>query len=152
MTVNYIHRLHLTSNYLSSSLSIRADSTDFPNSLSIRSHHPSLPAGIPIDVLCSPRADVKRFLLVGQHERHLWVLSCFSSSVSRVLFVLLGCFLRWEVSDQTAVVSSGVDWRIFFSKSLVIFLCSSNPTFSLCVLLAFIWCIHTVVWTQPPHL
>ena len=56
-------------------------------------------------------------------------------------------FLRWEVSDRTAV-----SWNIasrICSKYLVAFLCSSHQAFSQCVLFVPKWCIHTIVLTQP---
>ena len=74
-------------------------------SLSIRVYDPSRLAGLPNCILCPHRADVNKFLQVGQHwhvyvkgsieEGHLWVCSCLSCSVLYVLFVLLGCFL-WD--------------------------------------------------------
>ena len=52
------------------------------------------------------------------------------------------------VSGRTAVVVSlDVAFRIFFSKYLEAFLYSSHLAFSLCVLLASMWCIHTVSLT-----
>ena len=105
------------------------------DTLSIHPYYPSLPAGLPNYTLCPHRANVNKFLLVGQHwhvhelgsteERHSWVGLCFSGSVPHVLFVLHGWFLRWEVSGCTVV---------------------------LCVvpiLLAFMLCTHTEVLIQP---
>ena len=80
---------------------------------SIRPYHPLLPAGLPNYILCPHRAEVNKFLLVGQplqvhilgsiEERLLSFRSCLSSSVSHVLFVLVGWFLRWEVSGRVGV-------------------------------------------------
>ena len=74
---------------------------------------------------------VNKFLLVSQYwhvhvkgsirERRLWVRPCLSSSVPHALFVLLGWFLRREVSGRTIVVSWNVASRkIFFSIFAII--------------------------------
>ena len=73
-------------------------------SFSIR---PSLLPGLLTCILCLRRAVIGKFLLGDQHwhvhvkgsmgECHLWVLSCFFSSVPHVLFVLLGWFLTWYI-------------------------------------------------------
>ena len=77
---------------------------------------------MPIESCCS------WVLLVGQYwhihvkgsveERHLWVCPCFSSRISYVLLVLVGWFLRWEISGLTAVVSWSVASRI---RSILLF-------------------------------
>ena len=61
-------------------------------------------------------------LLVGQHwsvyvhdfmrESRLWVRPCFSSCDQRILFVLLGWFMKWEVGGRRAAVLKGVVSRI----------------------------------------
>ena len=65
------------------------------------------------------KLDRNKFLLGGHFWRvhvkwgsieghHLRVCSWFFSSVPHILFVLLGLFLRWEVSVSTLVVLCGV--------------------------------------------
>ena len=81
--------------------------------LSLCSYH-LLRLDLPNYIQCPHRADVTKFLLVSQYwyvhvqgsmeEYYLWVCLCFYSSVLHVLFILLGWFLRWEVSGQTTVV------------------------------------------------
>ena len=91
-------------------------------SFAIHPYHPSLPAnppnsvhtGLPNHTQCPYRDDVNMFLQVsqlwhvhvlGSVEKHrLKVCPCFSSSASHVLIVLLGRFMRWEVSGRTAAV------------------------------------------------
>ena len=90
-----------------------------PSSCTIHPYHLSLLSGLPNDILCLHRADVNKFLLVSQHwqihvlgsieESHLWIPPYFSSSV---WYVLLGWFLRLEVSGCTAAVLLGVASRI----------------------------------------
>ena len=97
-------------------------------------------------------------LLVGQlwcihvwesiRECCLWVCFYFSSSAPHVVFVFLGCFLRWEVSGRTTAVLWATASRIY-SKQHVAFLCNFNLAFSLCILLASRLSKHTVVLTQP---
>ena len=58
---------------------------------------------------------------------------------------LIRMVLWWEVSGRTAECVASV----ICSKQHVIFFCSCHQAFSLCVLLTSIWCIHTLVWTQP---
>ena len=125
---------------LSSLSSNQAASTDFPDFLS-----PFVPsAGFPNYILCLQRANVDKFLLVGQHwHDYEFVLSspavCCISCTS-----YLDVFLRWEVSGRTAVVSWGVASRIC-SLQLGAFLCSFHQAFSPYVLSASMWCIHTEV-------
>ena len=84
-------------------------------SLFLRPYHPSSPAVLLNYILCPQRADVDKFLLVGQHwhvhvkgsieERHLWIRPCFSCSVLPLLFVLRRLFFWWEVSGRSVGVS-----------------------------------------------
>ena len=82
------------------------------------------------------RTDGYKFLLLSQHwyvhvleftgECHLWVHSCFFSIAQHTLlvfFVLLGWFVRWEVSGWTAAVLTGGAFRIC-SKQHLAFLCN----------------------------
>ena len=59
--------------------------------------------------------------------------------VQHVLFILLGWFVRWEVSSLAAVCGVLV----------LAFLHSSRLAFSLGILSASIWCIHRVVLICP---
>ena len=105
-------------------------------SLSICHYHPSLPACLPNYIQCPHRADVNRFLQVGQHwhlqvyrtieQCQLWVCPFFSSSTPQVFYVLLGCFWRRKSSSFTdTVLLSGT------------FLCSSQ-------LVCFFMCLVSV--------
>ena len=70
--------------------------------ISLTPSHPSSPEILPNYFLCLYKADVNKFLLVGQRwyvhvkgstkERHIWVRPCFSSSVPHILIILLGCY------------------------------------------------------------
>ena len=64
------------------------------------------------------------------------------------LFILLGWFLRWEVSVLTIGVLWGVASRIC-SKQHAAFLWSSHLVFSLCISFVSMLCICTVVLTLP---
>ena len=100
------------------------------------------------------RADIFKFSQVGHHwcihvlesiEEHCWwVHSYFSSSAPHILFLLFGWFVRWEVGGRTEATFSGISR--FRSRQHTAFLCSSHLAFSLCILSASIWGIHTVVW------
>ena len=95
-------------------------------------------------------------MLVGQHwhvnlqevkgESHLWVYLFFFSNAT--CLILLGWFVRSEVSGCTAAVLCSAANRIW-SKQHVVFLCISHLAFSSGVLLVSMWCIHTVVLIQP---
>ena len=89
-------------------------SKEFPDSLSlslslspslslpIRLYHSSLPTGPPIYTQCPHKAHASKFLLVGHHCL-LYVLGSMEERylcVSHVLFVLIGWFVRWEVSGH----------------------------------------------------
>ena len=114
---------------------------------------PSLPAGLPDYILCTLIVVVGKFLLVSQpwyvhmnrsiEECHLWVCPCLSNKTQHVFFVILGYFVM-GVSACTAAGSWGVAFRIYSIK-LLAFLCSSCQAFSLYVLSASTWCIHTVM-------
>ena len=65
--LRHINNCRLFYTKISIYLSSRADSADFPDSLSIRFYHPSLSAGLPNYTQCPQRADVNNFLLVSQH-------------------------------------------------------------------------------------
>ena len=92
-------------------------------SLFIQPYRPLLPVVLPDCIRCPPKADVHKFLLVGQHfhihmkryieEHRLWIRPCFFSSVLHVSLVLFGWFWRWEVSGRTAVFSWGVAFRTY---------------------------------------
>ena len=93
-------------------LSLCTDFSDFL-SFSICPYYQSLPAGLSNVILSLDRADVNKFLFISQHwcilgKHPLWVHYCFSSSVPYVLFVLLQCFLRWEVSGSIYLVWSSI--------------------------------------------
>ena len=62
------------------------------------------------------------------------------------VFVLLEWCVRWELGDHTPAVFWGITPRIC-SKQLIEFLCSCHVAFSLCILLASMWCIPIVVLT-----
>ena len=83
--------------------------------VAIRFYRPSLLEGILDDTQCSHRADVGKFLLVGQHwrvhvsesireRRRLWIHFNFSCTTPHVLFVLIGWFVRWNVDGCTAAI------------------------------------------------
>ena len=80
----------------------------------------------------------------GPYKNVTWVCPCFSTSVPRVLFILLGWFLRWEVDGRIPVVLWGVASRICLIY-LVAFLFHSYLVSSLCVLSTSMWYIHKVV-------
>ena len=108
-------------------------------------YRPTLQTGVPN---CNPSlcwAVIDKFLLarLSVGECDIGVQHCFSSSVSHVLFVLLG----WEVSGHIGFLSSGVTSRIY-SVQLVTFFCNYHLAFSLCVLTASMCCIHRVELTQ----
>ena len=90
-------------------------------SLSLRTYHPLLPAGLPNYILCHRRADVNKFLLIDPHwhfyvygskeERHLWVRPCFSSCVPYVLLygatqVLWGTWKKTCFNMQSFIKSN----------------------------------------------
>ena len=52
---------------------------------------------------------------------------------------------KWPYSDYCL----GGAASSIYSKLHITFLCSSHQAFSLCILLASMWCIYTVVFTQP---
>ena len=93
---------------------------------SIHPYRSSFPAGLPKLHPVPHRAYINKCFLVVQHwhvhvegsieESHLWVRP-YLSSVSHVMFVLLGWLLRWEVGNHTAVVSSEVLPRFLQSNS-----------------------------------
>ena len=51
-------------------------------------------------------------------ERPFWVRPCFSSSVPHVLFVLLGWFVRWEVSGRVGINrrTSLMSWSLLLKQ------------------------------------
>ena len=119
----------------SSSLSSHADNTEFPDphslslslslSLSHTHTHHSLLAD-PLDsIQCPHRVDVCKSLLIGRYWGvHLWSLwenvthelvhPYFISRIQHVPFILIGCFVRREVSGRTTAVL----WFIFFQNLL----------------------------------
>ena len=56
--------------------------------------------------------------------------------------------MRWETGGRTVAVLWGIARRIG-SKQHTEFLCSSDLTFSPGISLKSMWCIHTVILTQP---
>ena len=90
-----------------------------------------------------------RFFWFSRESLRLHMIFCsFWGSGSHVLFVLFESFWGWEVSGNTAVVFSCVASR-FHSKLLMAFLYSSYLAYSVCIILAFMWCMYTAVLTQP---
>ena len=117
----YIYMHNYIFVYTSSSLSHRHHT--FPwLSHTIHPYHSSLLTVLPKYILCPHRADINKFLWVNQQchvhvqgsmeEPHFWVHSCFSGSISWVLFVFVRWIFKWEVSGHTAVVLRGVASRI----------------------------------------
>ena len=106
---------------------------------------------------CPHSDDDCNILLISQHWRiHVLMLirqRCycvriyFSSNSPYALFVLLGCFVRWEVSGRTIAVFVDYSMHNLFKK-LPAFFCSSNRDFPRCNSLASMSCIHTVVLIQ----
>ena len=118
---------------------------------------PIIQANLLICILYLQRADISKSLLINQHwhihvqesiKSYFWVHPCFSSSALHVLFILLEWFVRWEAGSCTITVLWGIAYR-FFSRRYTAFLGNSHLAFFQCVSLVSIWCIHTVVWTQP---
>ena len=107
-------------------------------SLAICPYHPSHLVGLPDCNECLLRADVCKLFLVNQN---LYVHLSESRGEHQWWFV------RWEAGCCTAAVLWDVVTR-FCSKLLTAFLSNSHLAFTLCVLSAFMWCIHTVVWSQ----
>ena len=118
-------------------------------------------SGVPLWSIPYPhRADQCTSLLVGTHwrahvlastgGRHLWVHPCFSSSVPRVLSILLGWFGWYVAGGRTAVFSWGVV-STSCSGSHTAFLCSSHLVYSLVASLGSRWCSHTAVLTRQRH-
>ena len=83
-------------------------------------------------------------VLVG--ERHLWFPPYFTGSAQYVLFILVGMFTRWEVSDCTTTVLLGIASRIS-SKQHTTSLCGSYLAFSPNILLKSKWCNCRLVLT-----
>ena len=81
------------------------------------------------------------YLLKSIKDFRLRIPPCFSSSALHVFFTLLQWFVRWGISGRTAAILGGLA-----SRNCSKFLRSSCLAF--CVLLAFMWCIHRVVWIQ----
>ena len=107
-------------------------------------------------MLCLHRADVKKktgwsvntgMSMYRVSQKNV-PLSLLFQQCSSCLFRFTWMFLTWGVSNHSAVISWAFTSRIC-SRLLVAFLCSSYQAFFLCILLAFKWCIHTVVLTQP---
>ena len=111
--------------------------------LCIHSHHPSRQFFQTASSVCT-----ELILISSGWSANTGRSVCRGSFFPLVLFVLLGWFLRLEVSGSTAVVSWGIASRIC-PKLLVAFFCSSHLAYSLCILLASMWCIHAVVSTHP---
>ena len=96
----------------------------------------------PLDgIQCLHKPNWCKFLQVSQHwyiymliEHHLYVHPYFSGSVQHVLFILFGCFVRWEISDCIAIVLLSASSRIS-AKQHAQFLYSSHLAFSYGVLL-----------------
>ena len=103
-------------------------------SISIHLYHPSLQASPPNYILCPHRAYVNKFLLLAKHW-HSTYLVCFTC-----MFLWMGG--KWPSRCLFCIASK------IYSKYLVAFLCSFYLTFSLCILLGSMWCIHTVVLIQ----
>ena len=78
-------------------------------------------------------------------ETLLMSSSLLPSRTQHVLLVLLGWFVRWEVSGRTGAVLKHVTSRIYL-KQHTESLCSSHLAFSVGVLLK--WCNYTVVLIQ----
>ena len=105
-------------NYPKTLSSCFTDCTDFPDSLSL-SLSLSLSAPIPVIYRSWTASRVRialmyispswlvntiAFMYRGPGKNVTYVSPCFSSSDQHILFVLLGWFLRWEVSGCTPAV------------------------------------------------
>ena len=134
-------------------------------SLSLSLSSPSSSSSIPI--IYSPARSsrvypvsaqsLRKSLLVDQHwhvhlqvsmrERRWWVRPCFYQQcpACRVLLTWMVCEMggKWQYSCFLWAVASGI-----CSRQRAAFLCSSYRAFPLGVLLASMWCIHMVIWTQ----
>ena len=125
-------------------------------SLAIHPYRPSLLESLDC-IQCLHRADLTKSLLIGLQwhayarvsirEHRLWVHLSSTSRALHVLLVFLESFLRWEVGDRTIVILCSTSSMIF-SRQHPAFLHSFHLYFSQCVLLASLWWIHIVVWTQ----
>ena len=126
------------------------------------SHHLSLSAitlgkSLLNNIQCLHRADSCKFLLVNQHwcvymqkfigEYHLWVHPFFSSIGQYSLFILLGWFVKWELSGYITAVLWGAASRIW-SEQQTVSLCSSYVTFSPNISLKSKWRNYTEVLIQ----
>ena len=115
-------------------------------SLTIRSYRSLL--------LADSLDDECKYLLVGRHwcvhvqlsrgECSWWVFSYFTNSSQ---YVLLGWFVRWEVSGRTTAVLLGAVSSICW-KHPASFFCSSRLVFSLSISQEFRHCNRTVVPTR----
>ena len=112
---------------ITSSLSSCADSTEFPDSLSLTIHpyYPSHLVSLLGCILYPHTADVSLYCLANTsvsmcRERHLWVHLCFPSSAPYVLFILLKWFVRWEVRSRTTDILWGVASRTYILAQMCI--------------------------------
>ena len=95
---------------------------------------PSIPIGTLITGLlkyikCPQRVDIIKVLDTFEEAR-FWVRLYFSSSSWKVLLVLLGWFLRWEVSSRTCATSLGDAYRICKKEQQGLYLLSSDEAIS----------------------
>ena len=130
--------------------SIRADSMDFNNNLSltVSPYHPSSPTVLPCYILCLYRADVNRFMLVGQQwnlhvsgfieQRHLWVRLSFSI---RLICMVLRMRGKWH---NSCFVECCFQYLFKIASSILVLIPS---TFFLHLFLASMKCIYTVKWS-----
>ena len=75
----------------------------------------------------------------------LWVQVRFSSSAQYVLFVLLRCFVGWEISHHAAANLLGAAFRICWKPAASFF--NSHLAFFPSVSLNFRWCGRTIALT-----
>ena len=91
-------------------------------------------------------------LLSGQHwhvhKKMSGVHSYFFRSAPHVLFVLHRRFVWWEAGVHSATLLLSIVSRIC-SRQYSTFFCGFYLVFSLSILFVSMWCIYTIVWTQP---
>ena len=110
-------------------------------------------------ILCPYRVDLGKLFLVGQNwnikvygfveRRHLWLYSCFSITITHLIFVLLWWVYFFYMGEKLLHSDCFVGAAsIIYSTEIVAFITSSHLAISLRVLLATMWWIYTIVLTQ----
>ena len=111
------------------------------HSLAVHPNHPSFARQYPVST------ESRCMYVFSNHSTqvHLWV-EVTNELVFTSPAVPLMSFLDW-LWDGKYVAAQLLFFGVLFSR-IATFLWSSYQTFSLCDLLAFMWCIHVVVWAQ----